>query len=201
MAAILFVRIDSGLDVDEFERRLIERRPLFREVPGLAQKIYGRDERTGDVCGIYLFESMEALAAFRETELARTIPTAYEAVDVRREVYEVLYPLWPERGPFAERHPMPDASRGEALAKGLPRRLQRSAEGGAQAVKGRLGESRIGSKPPVEGSNTTGDADEQDETRHSKKGAREHRRSRVAPKDPCPGRRRTRRISTEALGS
>jgi Putative mono-oxygenase ydhR len=103
MAAILFVRIDSGLDVDEFERRLIERRPLFREVPGLAQKIYGRDERTGDVCGIYLFESMEALAAFRETELARTIPTAYEAVDVRREVYEVLYPLWPERGPFAER--------------------------------------------------------------------------------------------------
>ena len=35
------------------------------------------------------------------SELARTIPTAYEATDVRREVYEVLYPLWPERGPFA----------------------------------------------------------------------------------------------------
>ena len=47
-----------------------------------------------------LFESEDALAEFRETELARTIPTAYEAVDVRRETYEVLYPLWPERGPF-----------------------------------------------------------------------------------------------------
>jgi hypothetical protein len=101
MAAILFVRIRSGLDAEEFERRLLERRPRFREVPGLVQKIYGRDDATGDVCGIYFFESGEALAAFRETELARTISTAYEAVDVRREAYGVLYPLWPERGPFA----------------------------------------------------------------------------------------------------
>lgn len=101
MAAILFVRIKSGLDAAEFERRLTERRPRFREVPGLAQKIYGRDEETGDVCGIYFFDSGEALAEFRETELAQTIPSAYEAVDVRREVYELLYPLWPERGPFA----------------------------------------------------------------------------------------------------
>jgi heme-degrading monooxygenase HmoA len=100
MATILFVRISSGLDAEEFERRLAERRPRFREVPGLIQKIYGRDEATGDVSGIYFFESDQALAAFRETELARTIPSAYEAVDVRREVYEVLYPLWPERGPL-----------------------------------------------------------------------------------------------------
>ena len=100
MAAILFVRITSALDAQEFERRLAERRPRFREVPGLVQKIYGRDPETGDVCGVYFFESDKALVAFRETELARTIPTAYEAVDVRREVYEVLYPLWPERGPL-----------------------------------------------------------------------------------------------------
>jgi hypothetical protein len=102
MATILFVRITSGLDTQEFDRRLLERRPRFREVPGLVQKIYGRDETTGDVCGIYFFESQEALAAFRDTELAATIPTAYEAIDVRREVYDVLYPLWPERGPFTD---------------------------------------------------------------------------------------------------
>jgi hypothetical protein len=100
MPAVLFVRIKSGLDAREFERRLLERRPRFRGVPGLVQKIYGREDETGDVCGIYFFESQEALDAFRDTEVARTIPTAYEAVDVRREVYEVLYPLWPERGPF-----------------------------------------------------------------------------------------------------
>jgi Putative mono-oxygenase ydhR len=100
MPAVLFARIKSGLDRQEFERRLLERRPRFREVPGLVQKIYGRDDETGDVCGIYFFESQDALSAFRETELARTIPAVYEAVDVRREVYDVIYPLWPERGPF-----------------------------------------------------------------------------------------------------
>ena len=53
MAAVLFVRIKSGLDAAEFDRRLLERRPRFREVSGLVQKIYGRDPDSGDVCGIY----------------------------------------------------------------------------------------------------------------------------------------------------
>jgi hypothetical protein len=102
VATILFVRVKSNLDPKELERRLLERRPRFHEVPGLLQKIYGRDESTGDVCGIYFFEDREALSAFRETELARTIPAAYEAQDIRREVYQVPYPLHPERGPVTE---------------------------------------------------------------------------------------------------
>jgi len=102
VATILFVRIKSGLDPEELERRALERRPRFKEVPGLIQKIYARDESSGDVCGIYFFESKEALAAFRDTELAKTIPTAYEANEVRREVYEVMYPLYPDRGPITE---------------------------------------------------------------------------------------------------
>ena len=102
MAAILFVRVKSQLDTKELDRRIIERRPRFLEVPGLVQKIYGRDQATGDVCGIYFFESQAALDGFRQSELAKTIPTAYEASDVRREVYDVLFPLRPENGPFAE---------------------------------------------------------------------------------------------------
>ena len=101
MAAILFVRVKSSLDPAELERRLVERRPRFCDVPGLVQKVYGRDESTGDVCGIYFFENQSALEAFRETELAQTIPTAYEAKEIRREIYDVLYPLYPERGPLA----------------------------------------------------------------------------------------------------
>jgi putative monooxygenase ydhR len=101
MEHVLFVRISSDLDPEEFDRRLLERRPRFLEVPGLVQKIYGRDPESGDVCGIYFFESADALAAFRDSELAQTIPTAYEAITVRREVYEVLYPLRPEQGPFS----------------------------------------------------------------------------------------------------
>ena len=100
MATVLFVRIKSDVDLAELDRRMLERKPQFLEIPGLIQKIYARDEATGDTCGIYFFESKEALAAFRDTELAKTIPTAYEATDVRREVYEVLYPLKPDVGPL-----------------------------------------------------------------------------------------------------
>lgn len=102
MPAVLYVRIKTELDSKELERRLLERRPRFREVAGLIQKIYGRDETTGELCGIYFFEDRKHLAAFRETELAKTIPSAYEAVEVRPEIYEVLYPLYPERGPFGK---------------------------------------------------------------------------------------------------
>jgi hypothetical protein len=101
MAAILFVRVKSNLEFEELERRMLERRPRFCEVPGLIQKIYGRDASSGDACGIYFFEDQAALDAFRETELAKTIPTAYEATDIRREVFDVLYPLYPDRGPLA----------------------------------------------------------------------------------------------------
>jgi hypothetical protein len=100
MAVILYVRIKSNLDHEELDRRADERKPRFLEVPGLIQKIYGRDETSGDVCGIYFFESREALASFRDTELAKTIPVAYEATDIRREVYEVLFPLRPGVGPL-----------------------------------------------------------------------------------------------------
>jgi hypothetical protein len=102
MAVVLFVRVKSELDEAELERRLLERKPQFLEVPGLVQKIYGRDEATGHVCGIYFFESQEALDTFRQTELAQTIASAYEATEVRREAYDVLYPLRPENGPFTQ---------------------------------------------------------------------------------------------------
>jgi len=105
MGAILFVRAQSGLDEDALESQLLERRPRFLEVPGLLQKIYGRDSETGAVCGIYFFENKEALLAFRETELAKTIPSAYEVIEFRTEVYDLLYPLRPEKGPFADEVP------------------------------------------------------------------------------------------------
>ena len=100
MAVVLFVRAKSKLEPAELENRILERRPRFLDVPGLVQKIYGQEESTGDVCGIYFFEDQNALAEFRETELAKTIPTAYEVAEIRMEVYEVLYPLHPDRGPI-----------------------------------------------------------------------------------------------------
>jgi hypothetical protein len=100
MSVVLFVRIKSDLEFEELERRIIERKPSFLEVPGLLQKIFGHDPASGDICGIYFFENKEAMAAYRDTELAKSIPDAYEATDVRREVFEVLYPIRPEKRPI-----------------------------------------------------------------------------------------------------
>ena len=102
MPFVLFVRAKSDLDEAELERRLQERKPKFLEVSGLAQKVYGKDKTTGAVCGIYFFETKEALGRFAESELAKTIPTAYEVTEIRKEVYEVLYPLRPGRGPLTD---------------------------------------------------------------------------------------------------
>jgi hypothetical protein len=102
MPTILFVKIKTKMSPEALETRMKERLPRFRAVPGLVQKFYGRDAATGDACGIYLFKDEAALAAFRETELAKTIPAAYEAEEVRREVFEMLMPLHPERGPVFE---------------------------------------------------------------------------------------------------
>lgn len=99
MSAVLFVRIESDLGLPELERRIRERKPGFLEIPGLVQKIYGHDPESGDICGIYFFASQAALEAYRETELAQSIPQAYAATHVRREMFDVLDTLRPDQGP------------------------------------------------------------------------------------------------------
>lgn len=101
MAVILYVRATSKLETSELDKRLLERRPRFKDVPGLMQKVYGRDKSTGAVCGIYFFEDQKALNAFRETDLAKTIASAYEVDDIRVESYDFLYSLQPDKGPVA----------------------------------------------------------------------------------------------------
>ena len=47
MGKILYVRAKSNLSPQELENKLLERKPRFLEVPGLVQKIYGKDETRG----------------------------------------------------------------------------------------------------------------------------------------------------------
>ena len=49
---------------------------------------------TGEYTGIYLWDSEQSIREFRESELARTIPSAYQvAGQPRIEIFEVLRPL------------------------------------------------------------------------------------------------------------
>jgi heme-degrading monooxygenase HmoA len=82
---LLIVRgLKSKLSHDELERRYRERMPQFRDVPGLLQKYYSYDSSTEEWAGIYLWESEEAAAAYLESDLRKSIPSAYELIQPPR---------------------------------------------------------------------------------------------------------------------
>ena len=94
---IHFVRFTTQLPKEEVRRIMEERAPRFRhEVAGLVQKYYGYESESGAFCGCYIFDSEDSRQAFRQSELARTIPAAYQAEEMRMEAYEVLFPLYEE---------------------------------------------------------------------------------------------------------
>lgn len=87
------ITFESKLPEDELYRRANERIADYRAVPGLVQKYYVKyGEHTYG--GVMIWESMEAIAAFRETELSQTIATTYGVEGAPRvevnEVFEVL---------------------------------------------------------------------------------------------------------------
>ena len=91
---ILLVRFRSALPMEEVTRIMEERAPEFRALTGLQQKYYLHDPATGDVAGLYLWESTEAFADYRDSELRATIAQAYQAEgEPRIEVYGVLSTL------------------------------------------------------------------------------------------------------------
>jgi heme-degrading monooxygenase HmoA len=91
---VQFVKFPSGLSEEQVRQTMEERAPQFRALPGLLQKYYGRERETGEFCGIYLWDSEESLAEFRASELAHTIPAAYQVTrQPRIELFDVLFPL------------------------------------------------------------------------------------------------------------
>lgn len=76
--------LKSKLPFEELERRYKERMPKFRALPGLVQKYYAHDPATGEMAGIYLWDSEASLAAYLESDLRKSIPEAYELVQPPR---------------------------------------------------------------------------------------------------------------------
>ena len=93
-ALIVLVRFHSPLSLDEVMAVARERAPDFRALRGLQQKYYVQDAESGEYGGLYLWESADALAEYRESELRATIGTAYQtAGEPRVEVLRVIEPL------------------------------------------------------------------------------------------------------------
>ena len=93
-ALVLLVRFRSKLTLDEVMRVAEERAPEFRALTGLQQKYYLQDSESGEYAGLYLWESPEALAEYRDSELRASIAAKYQVEgEPRVEVYRVMMPL------------------------------------------------------------------------------------------------------------
>ena len=88
---IHIVRFKSRLTADEVHERYQSRVAQYRQVPGLLQKYYLHYAASDEHGAVYVWESPEALAAFRASGLGRSIGDVYQ-VEVRdvREAEVVL---------------------------------------------------------------------------------------------------------------
>ena len=79
-ARVLLVRFKSALPLVEIRQVMNKGIGEFRALDGLMQKYCVRDPATGEMAGLYLWESAEALTEFSKSEMKQTIAAAYRAV-------------------------------------------------------------------------------------------------------------------------
>ena len=91
---IQIIKLKSDLPEQELLRRAKEREPRFRAIPGLIQKYYTKMGAPGQYAGIYVWDSRESLKSYRESDLAASIPEAYEITEAPGiEILDVLFQL------------------------------------------------------------------------------------------------------------
>ena len=95
---VLLVKFKSALSLDEINAIVESRADDFRALGGLQQKYYLVEPASGQIGGLYLWDSPEALDEYRQSQLRASIAEAYQAEDEPRiEVFSVLKVLREER--------------------------------------------------------------------------------------------------------
>jgi heme-degrading monooxygenase HmoA len=74
---ITLVRFKSGLTDEEVQAKFEARANAYERVPGLIEKLYVRYRETGEFGAVYVWDDEDALEAFRQSDLGRSIPDAY----------------------------------------------------------------------------------------------------------------------------
>lgn len=88
------IKLKSNLQEDELLRRAREREPQFKAIPGLLQKYYVKLDEPGQYGGVYVWDSPESLNAFKDSDLAKSIPEAYEIDGAPNvEIMNILFQL------------------------------------------------------------------------------------------------------------
>lgn len=88
------IKLKSDLPKEELLKRAKAREPQFKALPGLVQKYYTQTGEPGQYAGVYVWDSPESMQAFRNTELAKSIPAAYEIKEPPQvEIMQMMFQL------------------------------------------------------------------------------------------------------------
>ncbi len=88
-----FIKLKSDLPEVELLSRARERQGMFQAIDGLLQKYYVKIG-PGEYGGLYIWDSIQSLQAFKESDLAKSIPGAYEVKEAPQvEIMEILFKL------------------------------------------------------------------------------------------------------------
>lgn len=91
---VQIVKFKSLLTDSEVTKTIHERKLQFLEVPGLVQKYYMQEKTTGEYSGVYLWASEQDFLNYKQSELGKTIGSAYRTDGRPRvELFEMLFPL------------------------------------------------------------------------------------------------------------
>ncbi|HKI90154.1 MAG TPA: hypothetical protein VKA38_14085 [Draconibacterium sp.] len=91
---IQIIRLKSTLQENDLIERAREREPQFKAIPGLLQKYYIKTGQPGEYGGIYVWDSPESLKSYQKSDLAASIPKAYEVIEAPSiEILDVLFKL------------------------------------------------------------------------------------------------------------
>ena len=89
-----FVKLKSNLPEEDLLATANQRKPQFEAIPGLLQKYYVKMNEEGSYGGIYVWDRKESLTAFKESDLAKSIPQAYEVLEAPTiEIMKILFQL------------------------------------------------------------------------------------------------------------
>ncbi|KZN22631.1 hypothetical protein A4G99_19445 [Haladaptatus sp. R4] len=70
---VVFITFESELSSEELDETLRDRAKKFRQMDGLVQKYYLQDEESGQVGGLYMFNSEISRDAFLASDLRTAI--------------------------------------------------------------------------------------------------------------------------------
>ena len=91
---ILTVKFETALSEDEVLQIAKERAEQFRSLPGLIQKYYVKLNSPNHYGGVYIWDTLESMQAYRESDLAASIPNAYKIVGKPTvEILDTLFQL------------------------------------------------------------------------------------------------------------